>query len=170
MEFARVYDVQLQAREKLLTWVRPLSQAQYTQAFPFGMRSVRGSLVEIARAEFFLSHRLLEEPLPPTGEWPFSEAKQPTLADLEPVWAAQSAEIRAALARTTDWDREVTARLVRESGPVRLTATKGDIAVQILLHDVHHRAQAMAMLRQLGVDAQNLDYIRFTQRAEPDPR
>ena len=49
MEFARVYDVQLEAREKLLGWVRPLSQEQYTRSFPFGMRSVRGSLVEIAR-------------------------------------------------------------------------------------------------------------------------
>jgi len=170
MEFARVYDVQLEAREKLLGWVRPLSREQYTRSFPFGMGSVRGSLVEIARVECFLARRLREEPLPAPGEWPFSEAKQPTLPDLERVWTPHSAETRATLAGTTDWDREVTARLVRDSGPVRLTATKGDIAVQILLHEVHHRAQAMAMLRQLGVEAQNLDYIRFTQRTEPDPR
>ena len=170
MEYARVYDVQLTARETLLGWVRPLTQSQYTQAFPFGMRSVRGSLVEIARAEFFLVRRLREEPLPPVAEWPFSEAKQPTLADLEPAWARHSAETRAAFAATTDWDREVTARLVRQTGPVRLTSTKRDIALQILFHEVHHRAQAMAMLRQLGVEAQNLDYIRFTQRSEPDAR
>jgi len=30
-----------------------------------------------------------------------------------------------------------------------------------LMHEVHHRAQAMAMLRQLGVAAQNLDYGVF---------
>jgi len=169
VEFARVYDVQLEAREKLLGWVRPLTQEQYTRSFPFGKRSVRGSLVEIARAEYFLACRLREEPLPPVEEWPFSEAKQPTLPDLEQVWTPHSTETRATLARTTDWDRDVTSRLVRESGPVRLTATKGDIALQILFHEVHHRAQAMAMLRQLGIEAQNLDYIRFTQRAEPDP-
>ncbi len=64
----------------------------------------------------------------------------------------------------------MTTRQVRDGRPVRLTAAKGDIAVQLLLHDVHHRAQAMAMLRQLGVDAQNLDYIRFRQRVEPDAR
>jgi uncharacterized damage-inducible protein DinB len=171
VEFARVYDVQLEAREKLLGWARPLAPDQYTRAFPFGMRSVRGSLVEIARAEYFLATRLRAEPLPPVAEWPFSEEKQPTLADLERVWAPHSAETRAALARTTDWDREVTSRLLRPSGEaVRLTATKRDIALQILFHEVHHRAQAMAMLRQLGVEAQNLDYIRFTQRSEPDAR
>lgn len=170
MEFARVYDVQLEARETLLGWVRPLTPAQYTQAFPFGMRSVRGSLLEIARAEFFLAGRLRGDPLPPPADWPFSEAKQPTLPDLERAWTLHSAETRAALAGTTDWDREVTSRLLRDAGPVLLTATKRDIALQILFHEVHHRAQAMAMLRQLGVDAQNLDYIRFTQRSEPAPR
>jgi uncharacterized damage-inducible protein DinB len=170
VEFARVYDVQLEARETLLGWVRPLTQAQYTQEFPFGMRSVRGSLVEVARAEFFLTRRLRGDPLPPPAEWPFSETKQPTLADLERAWAPHSGETRASLSRTTDWDREVTSRLLREAGPVLLTATKRDIALQILFHEVHHRAQAMAMLRQLGVAAQNLDYIRFTQRSEPAAR
>jgi uncharacterized damage-inducible protein DinB len=47
---------------------------------------------------------------------------------------------------------------------VTLTATKAAIATQLLLHEVHHRAQAMAILRQLGVPAQDLDYIVFVQR------
>ncbi len=44
-----------------------------------------------------------------------------------------------------------------------LVATKRDIATQLLLHEVHHRAQAMAMLRHLDVAAQDLDYIYFVQ-------
>ncbi|MGQ0549944.1 MAG: DinB family protein [Armatimonadota bacterium] len=39
----------------------------------------------------------------------------------------------------------------------------------MLLHEVHHRAQAMAMLRQLGVEAQNLDYIQFVRRVREEP-
>jgi uncharacterized damage-inducible protein DinB len=51
-----------------------------------------------------------------------------------------------------------------------LTAKKSDIATQLLLHEVHHRAQAMAMLRQLGIAAQDLDYLGFVQRREEAPR
>jgi uncharacterized damage-inducible protein DinB len=167
VEFVRVYDVLLQARQKLFDWVRPLTQAQYTQPFPFGVRSVRGSLVEIARAELFLAMRLREEPLPPLAQWPVNEQRLATFPDLEHAWGAQSQQTRATLAGTTDWDRAVTCRLIRPTETVLLTATKADIATQILMHEVHHRAQAMAMLRQLGVEAQNLDHIRFTQTSAP---
>ena len=42
--------------------------------------------------------------------------------------------------------------------PLRIRTTTGGIAAQLLFHEIHHRAQAMAMLRQLGVPAQDLDY------------
>jgi uncharacterized damage-inducible protein DinB len=40
----------------------------------------------------------------------------------------------------------------------RVSATAGDLVTQLLFHEVHHRAQAMAMLRLQGIEAQNLDY------------
>jgi uncharacterized damage-inducible protein DinB len=40
----------------------------------------------------------------------------------------------------------------------------------MLLHEVHHRAQAMATLRQLGVEAQNLDYMTFAAKREEFPK
>jgi uncharacterized damage-inducible protein DinB len=168
MDFLRVYDVQLQARAKLLDWTRGLDQEQYIRRFPFGYQSLRGTLVEIAAAEMFLSMRLREEPLPPIQEWPVSEERLPTFTDLERIWAPQWQRTRATLAETTDWDRTVTCRLIQPGKILRLTATKADIATQLLTHEVHHRAQAMAMLRQLGIEAQNLDYILFVQTAEPE--
>jgi len=53
---------------------------------------------------------------------------------------------------------------------VIVRATAGGIATQLLLHEVHHRAQVMAMLRQLGIPAQNLDYsiLKF-ERVEVSP-
>jgi uncharacterized damage-inducible protein DinB len=39
-----------------------------------------------------------------------------------------------------------------------VTTTRGDIVAQLVLNEVHHRAQAMSMLRQLGVAAEDLDY------------
>ena len=42
--------------------------------------------------------------------------------------------------------------------PMRIRTTAGGIAGQLMFHEVHHRAQVMAMLRQVGVAAENLDY------------
>ncbi|HEV2357469.1 MAG TPA: DinB family protein [bacterium] len=161
---ARVYDVQTQARRRLFDWIRPLTQAQYTRPFPFGLATLRATLIEIPFTELYLAMRLREEVLPPFSDWPIGEHRQPTFADLEAVWEPQMRETRATLARTTDWDREVTSEIRWPDRVVAVTATKADIATQLLLHEVHHRAQAMAILRLLGVPAQDLDYIGFVQR------
>jgi uncharacterized damage-inducible protein DinB len=36
--------------------------------------------------------------------------------------------------------------------------TAGGAATQLLFHEVHHRAQVMAMLRHVGTPLQGLDY------------
>ena len=165
-----VYDVQTQARGRLLDWIRPLTQAQYTRPFPFGLSTVRATLNEIVRTEHFLLLRLTEKPIPAFDDnYPISETRQPRFADLEPVWNAQTRAVRACLAETTEWDRPVTCEIPWPDRVVSLSATKGAIATQLLLHEVHHRAQAMAMLRLLGVPAETLDYIQFVQRRTARP-
>jgi uncharacterized damage-inducible protein DinB len=173
VEYARIYDVLTQARRRLFDWVRPLSQEQYTQRFPLGLGTLRATLIEIARVELFYSMRLREEPVPSPplpDTFPVSEARQPSFADLEKVWTAQAPQTRATLAGTTDWAKTVTRRFEQGDKVVVATVSKDEIAVQMLMHEVHHRAQAMAMLRQLGVEAQNLDYIGFVARREEYPR
>jgi uncharacterized damage-inducible protein DinB len=159
-----VYDVQTRARRRLFEWVRPLTQAQYIRPFPFGLATVRATLNEIARTEHYLWLRLTAQPIPPFDEnYPISETRQPRFADLEALWEPQSAAGRAALAETDDWERRVSCELRWPDRVVTLTASKAAIATQLLLHEVHHRAQAMAMLRLLGVPAQTLDYIQYVQ-------
>ena len=173
MEYAHVYDVLTQARQRLFGWVRPLSQEQYTQRFPFGLGTIRATLIEIARVELLYAMRLRGEPLPPpplADNFPINEGRQPTFADLEKVWTAQAPETRATLAQTTDWSTSRTRRFEQGDKIVETTATKDEIAVQMLMHEVHHRAQAMSMLRQLGVTAQDLDYIAFVARREEYPK
>ena len=170
MNFVRVYDVLAQAREKMFGWTRPLSQTQYTQPFPFGLRTLRATMIEIALVEYFYGKRLREEPLPAIEDYPISETRQPTFADLERAWTALAQETRATLAGITDWDRTVTRRIEEPNKIIVSTATKADVATQLLLHEVHHRAQAMAMLRQLGVEAQNLDYMAFAAKREEFPK
>lgn len=97
----RAYEGLTRARQKLLDWIRPLSQEQYTQQLPIGLHTVRTTLLEIVGGEWIFTRRLQGESLPPREEWPIT--------------------------------------------------------------------QAMAMLRLLGVEAQNLDYSLFmyTRREEP---
>ncbi|HKV44492.1 MAG TPA: DinB family protein [bacterium] len=170
MDFVRVYEILAQARERLFGWIRPLGQTQYTQPFPFGLRTLRATLVEIAQVEYFYGKRLREEPLPGSDDYPISEARQPTFADLERVWTALAQETRATLVGIADWNRAVTRRIEQPEKLILSTATKADIATQMLFHEVHHRAQAMAMLRQLGVEAQNLDYLTFAAKREEFPK
>jgi uncharacterized damage-inducible protein DinB len=173
MEYAHVYDVLTKARQRLFDWVRPLSQEQYTRRFPFGLGTVRATLNEIARVELLYSMRLRGEPVPPPplpDTFPISEARQPTFADLEKIWTAQAPQTRATLARTTDWTNTLARRIEQGDKVVIATASKDEIAVQMLMHEVHHRAQVMAMLKQLGVEAQNLDYIGFVARREEYPK
>jgi hypothetical protein len=57
-----------------------------------------------------------------------------------------------------DWGREIEYTVRWGGRPVIVTVSPADIFAQLLLHEAHHRAQAMAMLRLLGVAAEDLDY------------
>ena len=165
MDFPHVYDVLIQARQKLFGWIRPLSQEQYTQKFPFGLGTLRATVVEIANVEWLYSRRLQQPSTVITrDQWPITETRQATFRDLEAVCIEQAPRTRAILSGIKDWDTVVEYRRVQPGPPEKVTlvsATKADLATQMLMHEVHHRAQAMAMLRQLGVPAQNLDYGAF---------
>jgi uncharacterized damage-inducible protein DinB len=75
MNFIYVYDILTQAREKLFGWIRPLSQAQYTQSFPFGARTLRATMIEVARVEHFYCRRLREEPVPGFDDYPVRQVR-----------------------------------------------------------------------------------------------
>jgi uncharacterized damage-inducible protein DinB len=171
MNPVRIYDYLTQARAKLFDWVRPLDQEQYIREFPFGLKTLRATLLEMAAAEWLYSRRLGGSPTPPRAEWPINADRQPTFPALEAAWTAQQPGVRALIAGITDWQRqrEWPSLVAPPDKKVTLSATLGDMVTQLFLHEVHHRAQAMAMLRQLGVQAQNLDYsiFMFTRREEP---
>lgn len=164
MRPARAYDGLTLARQRLFDWIRPLGQEQYTREFPIGLHTLQATMIEIATGEWLHTHRLRGETPPPRDAWPITPAHLPLFADLEPVWTEQAKATRALLAGITDWDREIEYRVPQGERTIVITATAGDIATHLLFHEVHHRAQAMAMLRQLGVEAQNLDYSAFMYR------
>lgn len=125
---------------------------------------------EIATTEWWLAARLREEPMPQPWSWddlPIN--RHSTFAELERAWVEQTPQTRATLDGLTDLEKMVETRMYGRKRVRILTARRRDIATQLLLHEVHHRAQAMAMLRHLGVEAQDLDYIYFLQEERVEP-
>ena len=173
MDPLRTYDYLTLARGKVFDWVRPLSAAQYLQKFPIGLGSLGCTLTHIMIAEWFYMQRMYERSVPPYEEWPIQYEKPPAFAVVETTWRAQAVDTRAAIAAERDWSRKISWRgFPDEQGRVfDITATAGDFVTQLVLHEVHHRAQIMAMLRVLG-DArpgpplEDLDYnaLMFERR------
>jgi len=154
-----LYEYLVKARAKLLDCVRQLTPAQYIQEFPFGLKTVRDTVVEIPLAEWTYIRRIRGDEVPPWDDRPFSRFYKTDFPLLERAWKEQAEDTRRTLREITDWTRpvEYVARSADEP-PFKVRTTTGGVAAQLFFHEIHHRAQAMAMLRQLGVPAQNLDY------------
>lgn len=157
MDYAHFFDYLVAARGKLLDWVRAQPSEVHTRKFPLGLGSIQATLVHTAAAEWAYVRRLSGRDVS-LGDSPFTVERQPEFEPFAEAWAQQVPVTREALANLGDPKRSVefTSRL----GPkaMRVRATAAGIAGQLLFHEVHHRAQVMAMLRQAGVAAENLDY------------
>jgi uncharacterized damage-inducible protein DinB len=154
------YDILLRARHKLLSWVQDLTADQYRHEFPFGLNTVRAALVHLAGSEWLHGRAARCEDL--TVERPFTEDRYPDFVSLERAWKGLEAGTRAWLGSETNWTRrmEMTAR--RGNGSlIRVVFTPEALAFQLFYHEVHHRAQVMAMLRQMGIAAQDLDFNKY---------
>jgi len=165
---AEIYEYLFMARQKLLEWVRPLSLEQYTKEFPFGRKTVRDTLVEIPLAEWNYGSRLIGESIPPREQHPIVKYYQTEFAPLEGAWRELADRTRGILREERNWARAVEYITRPANQPaIRNRTTAGGVATQMIVHEVHHRAQVMAMLRQLGIPAQNLDYsILMVDRTE----
>ena len=157
VDFAHFFDYLLEARGRLLGWVREQPPAVYTRTFPIGLGSIRATLVHTAAAEWAYVERLGGRSVS-LADSPFTVEQQPEFEPFVAAWERQAPATRRALADLGDSRRPV--EFVSQLGPKpsRVRTTAGGIAGQLLMHEVHHRAQVMAMLRQTGVVAENLDY------------
>jgi uncharacterized damage-inducible protein DinB len=159
MEPLKTYDYLALARERVFGWVRPLGAAQYTQAFPAWRRTLAATLTHVMTSEWYYIQRLQGRDVPPYEQWPIREEDAPPFAALEEAWTGQAARTREALRTVSDWGAAREYRVTGDDGrPAIVTATAADIFTQLVLHEMHHRAQAMNMLQQLGVTMGDIDY------------
>jgi len=165
---AAYFDYLVLARRRLLDWVRQVPPPAYTQTFPVGRGSIRATLLHVAGAEWGYVEALRKGEV--TAQElrqgnPFTVERLPELAPLVAAWDKQRPITRQALVELGEPERP-TAMVAREmTPPIRFQLPAGGIAAQILFHEIHHRAQIMAMLRQAGLVAENLDYsVLMAQR------
>lgn len=164
MDPVKTYDYLERARRKVLDWARPLTHEQFTQQFPFGLHTLSNTLAHIAGAEWGYWRRLTGQPAPTREEWIIDDEALPPFAEVETVWMRQAARTRSAIAEMADWEKEFEYRTTVDGRPIIVTVSPEDIFTQLVLHEVHHRAQAMAMLRQFGIASQDLDYNYMTYK------
>jgi uncharacterized damage-inducible protein DinB len=176
MQPLKTYDYLTLARQRVFDWVRPLSAEQYTREFAIAHGTLGRTLTHIMTSEWYYVQRIQGRAVPPYEEWRYQHEKPPTFAVLEAAWSEEAVRTRAALAGVRDWTTALEYEVDGDDGPAVVNASPADIFTQLALHEVHHRAQAMSMLRQLGVAIVDIDFntLMYKRRAasprgEPRP-
>jgi uncharacterized damage-inducible protein DinB len=155
----KIYDYLELARQQVFVWVRPLNTEEYSREFPIGLGSLGRTLTHVMICEWMYIQRMEEKVVPPYSEWPIQDENPPPFAELESLWNDQAVTTRATLAAVEDWDREVEQPRTLEDGRTYSVVTSLDeMFMQLAFHEVHHRAQVLNMLRQLGVETCDIDY------------
>lgn len=161
MDPTRTFDYLTRARAKLLDQLRTLTDAQYRQEFPFGMRRLSATLPHMLNAEWSYAHRIATGQRPDRSLAPIPYDTEPPFATIDAAWPAQSERTRAAINASIDtkqWNTIHETRTPIDGRTMIVRAPASEIFMQLLCHEVHHRSQAMSMLRALGHPVQDLDY------------
>jgi len=148
----RIYTYLEKVRARVLASVRGLTPEQYAQPFAIGPGSLARTLTHVVISEWYYVERMQGHEVPPYAEWPVKDENPPPFAELERLWGEQAGLTRRALETISDWNTALSYVVTNDEGQrIRVTASPADQFVQLFQHEVHHRAQVLNMLRQLGV-------------------
>jgi uncharacterized damage-inducible protein DinB len=165
MDPLRTYDYLVLTRRRVFDWIRPLGPQEYSRKLPTWGRTLDRLLTHVMVSEWYYVQRLQGLDVPPYEQWPLREESPLPFAQLEAEWTTQAERTRAALRPVRDWSTEREYRVTDDDRRAKIvTASAGDIATQLVLHEVHHRAQAMNMLQQLGVALEDMDFNMWMYR------
>jgi uncharacterized damage-inducible protein DinB len=174
MNPVRTYDYLMMTRERVFDAVRALTRRQYDHQFTFGLKTFGSTLAHVMISEWYYIERLKERAVPPYELWPIKYENPPAFEVIESAWREQAQKVRESIAAESsggDWNRTITWLSfpddIRGHRRFHVTCTGGDLFTQLALHEVHHRAQLMAMLRESGAAIlEDLDYnaLMFERR------
>ncbi|MGH7243251.1 MAG: DinB family protein [Phycisphaerales bacterium] len=159
----KIYDYLTQSRERVFNAARPLTADQWCYKFKFGLGTIGSTLTHNMTSEWYYFERFAGKSVPAYAQWEFQYEKPPAFETVEARWRQQQIRVREQIASERDWNRRIEYDTFADDAGKRyhITATSGDIFTQLTLHEVHHRAQIMAMLRELGGDVKPLQDIDY---------
>lgn len=156
------------ANERILERAAALSAAQLDQPQEMGLGSLRRTLRHILAGEDVWLQRWQETRDAP---WP-NEQEALELGELRQRFA-QTRQARDAWLAQQAPEAALRGLVYRDSRGTLFHTSLGDMWLQMCVHSMHHRAQAMNMLRVLGAAAPppGLDYLffRLQMPAAPAP-
>jgi uncharacterized damage-inducible protein DinB len=167
MEPLKTYSYLTLTRQRVFEWVRTLRAEQYTHDVPPWSRPLGGMLTHVMVSEWYYVQRIQGREVPPYDEWPIRDEEPPPFDTLEITWTEQAGHTRSALSAVRDWHADLEYEVTDDEGrPCIVTTSAAGLFTQLVLHEVHHRAQVMGMLRKLGVEIEDLDFnaVMFERR------
>lgn len=163
----RVYDYLELSRRHVLDAIRMIGPDDYLRPFAIGPGSLGAILTHIMISEWYYIERLEGRDVPPYAEWSIQSENPPAFGALERAWSDQAIRTREALKAVADWSARVEYEVTDDDNRrLHVTTDAADLFQQLALHEVHHRTQALNILRQLGVTLGDIDYnaLMYTRR------
>ncbi len=154
------------ATRVLLERCRDLTPAQFSQKFEMGLGTTHDTLLHIVGAMYRWADRIGGRPLRPRLEdEPRTWTPDEIMARLDDC----APDLAGVVKRVVTEDRldEKMEFVVADQPP--FVFTRGTAIVHVTTHGVHHRAQALNMLRRLGLnDLPNLDAVEWELAGKGD--
>ena len=159
MDRLRIYGYLAEVRRRVIDRVRTLDETAYTREFDIGPKSIARVFTHLLISEWYYCERIEGREVPPYEAWEVKDEHPLAFDDMEKRWGAQTARTRAVLAAERDWEAPIVYRVTDDHGKlIEVTTNADDIATQLILHEMHHRAQLLNILRKLGVTFDDLDF------------
>jgi len=154
-EMRRLFDYNYWANQKLFAALSSLTAEQFTQTVAGSYGSVRNTLVHVLSAEWGWLDRCGG---PPRGA-KLEAHDFPTLASLTDLWSRVEVQMREYLGRLSDEDLAGEVEFTLGGRTQRMT--RGDLLQHAAIHAAHHRGQIALLIRTLGFEPGNFDFVIF---------
>lgn len=136
-----------------------LADQALDRAFDMGMGTLRRTLIHIWAGESVWLARWMGKT---ETRWP-DETERLAVAEIRKKFGSVWVERARFLASLQDGDL-MREQVYRDSKGSLFRATLGNMLIQGVTHSLHHRAQAVNMLRHVGAGTVELDYMVWTRR------
>lgn len=150
------------ADQQVLRCAISLSPAQLDRPFQMGVGSLRRTLLHIYNGEHVWLQRWKDQAV---NRWP-SDAEAVGITALSErlrqTWEERDAFL--ATLRDADMDRML---VYQDTTGGFFSAPLGHMLLEGCIHSTHHRAQAVNMLRHVGAEVPELDYIMWIRKPAP---